>query len=114
MPSEHTERRLEEVIRLVRQWFPVFMRMVRMVMEWEELQDRDERVSLLALASRLSLLDWEVEEETVSSRTTGTRTVTTSTSPPTRCSTINPLIHRRNEFDDDPAAMTFSKKVQKS
>ena len=45
------------MIELTREWFPVFLRMVRMLAEWSEGRDRDELV--LRLADRISRMTRE-------------------------------------------------------
>ena len=52
MPSEPTESRSERLIRLVREWFPVFLRMVDMVVQYEVLRQRGEFVRHLATKQR--------------------------------------------------------------
>ena len=57
MPLSPTETRLEEMVELTREWFPVFLRMFRMLAEWSEGRDRDELV--LRLADRISRMTRE-------------------------------------------------------
>ena len=71
-----------DLVRLVREWFPVFLTIVDLVVQWEELRQRDELVRQAATRLRMLLRPGR-SPEVPSTETTETPEAETPTTPTT-------------------------------